>query len=150
MTRVADARERRRYGARMGAWGTGNFDNDDALDWLGDLGDVESLRSALQTVASAHADAWVEAPDCCAALAAAEIVAASRGAAAGDLPEHAVAWVERHGRRCTPHDAALAAAAAARIVAASELQELFDDSPSKNEWHSVVNALRDRLTSASR
>ena len=30
----------------MGAWGTGNFQNDDALDWLGELGDFDTVRTA--------------------------------------------------------------------------------------------------------
>jgi hypothetical protein len=40
----------------MGAWGTGAFQNDDGLDWIGDFCDApgeEALRAALDAVAGA-------------------------------------------------------------------------------------------------
>ena len=64
----------------MGAWGAGNFENDDALDWLAVL-QAEGLPAAgaaIQDVLTL-ADDYLEAPTCCAALAAAEVIAALRG-----------------------------------------------------------------------
>src|SRR5918996_298232 len=65
---------------RMGAWGAGIFDNDDAADWVYELeqaGDDSVLAETLAAVANAGADAYVEAPDAAAALAAAAVVAAA-------------------------------------------------------------------------
>ena len=129
----------------MGAWGTGNFQNDDALDWLGELGDFDTVRAALRVVADAPADAHLDAPVCCAALAAAEVVAAAKGAPAEQLPDEVDAWVKLHGAEHTTTDVALASAAAARVESASELKDLFDDGATNGEWHSVVLGLRERL-----
>ena len=82
----------------MGAWGTGSFGNDDAADWLYDLyeseGDVLLVQS-LSTIATASPSSYLEAPVCCVALAAAEIVAAVEGRPSPDLPGEAGHWLER-------------------------------------------------------
>src|SRR5881398_3493769 len=127
----------------MGAWGTGNFQNDDALDWIFDVGDIEDVREALQAVADEPADSEIDAPTCCGALAAAEMVAASKGAPTKELPDEVLDWVKRHGDKCTPSDVALASAAASRIESASELKDLFDEGGRNEEWHSVVHELRE-------
>jgi hypothetical protein len=57
-------------GYKMGAWGAGAFDNDDALDWLSELGDSPDFalgRAALDVTALEY----LEAPEGSAALAAA-------------------------------------------------------------------------------
>lgn len=67
----------------MGAWGSGSFENDDALDWLTDFCDDPDkglIADALTTVAEMDDSEYLEAPDCCVAIAAAEIVAALKGA----------------------------------------------------------------------
>src|SRR5690242_14698988 len=67
----------------MGSWGTGTFENDTAVDWIGDFadgaGDVEMVRTALTTVADASG--YIDADHGCEALAACEIVAAALGRA---------------------------------------------------------------------
>lgn len=69
----------RRWGrfAAMGAWGHGSFENDSAMDWLGQIvgGDPSIVRAALEyvVVASGHIDV----DDGSVALAAAELVAAA-------------------------------------------------------------------------
>jgi len=80
----------------MGAWGAGNFENDDALDWLAVL-QAEGLPAAgaaIQDVLTL-ADDYLEAPTCCAALAAAEVIAALRGRPASRLPDELVEWLGR-------------------------------------------------------
>jgi hypothetical protein len=63
----------------MGAWGAGTFENDAALDWMGDVrrGGVSVVREAL--LKAANADERLDDSRCCEALAAAEIVAAVLG-----------------------------------------------------------------------
>ena len=66
----------------MGAWGTGPFDNDDALDLFLEIEDAdpeaaaERLRAAL-LVAAADDDSYLEAPAANEAVAAAAVVAFS-------------------------------------------------------------------------
>jgi hypothetical protein len=74
----------------MGAIGTGPFENDDALDFLGDLADLPASQRADAVLAALDgvllSTGYVEAPDMCAAVAAAAAVGASRypQAAAGE------------------------------------------------------------------
>src|SRR2546430_16610875 len=65
--------------AYAGAWGDGNFENDDALDWVADC-----VKSATPVPVSAAIDGavrskYIEAPEGSAAVAAAEVVAAALG-----------------------------------------------------------------------
>lgn len=75
----------------MGTWGPGIFENDETMDFLGDVEEsgVEALRDAFtHVIASAgRAEAWAEST----AVAAAAIVAAAYDDRADLLPEEAVA-----------------------------------------------------------
>lgn len=132
----------------MGAWSASNFDNDDALDWLDDLcdsGDESSVRSALSTVAEWPADEYLEAIDCCVALAAAEIVAAALGNPAADLPEETEDWLDRNAWEPGAEEIRLAHAVITRIKVNSELKDLWEDSDSYDEWLAVIQDLESRL-----
>jgi hypothetical protein len=109
----------------MGAWGSGSFDNDSALDWLGDLADGDAdLRQTLEAAAGADADAYLEVDEASAAVAAAEIVAAGHGKGEDRLHEDAHAWLAAHPG--LPDDlVSLAHRAVERVIAASELQEVL-------------------------
>lgn len=75
-----------------GAWGPGAFENDDALDWTWELESSRGssvLVSAFERVVSSAG--YIEAPDCSAAIAAAEVVAALRAKPHAQLPENVVA-----------------------------------------------------------
>lgn len=130
----------------MGAWGAGAFDNDDAMDWVAELEGAEDeavLVAAFEEIPE-EAGEYLEAPDCSMAIAAAEVVAALRGKPADDLPEEVSAWVEK---KAAPKQSvvALAKAALKRIAAESELQELWDESDSRDEWHGRIADLQKRL-----
>ena len=82
----------------MGAWGTGSFENDAALDWLPELEEADGpdvLDRTLRRVTEAGDD-YLEVDEGAAAIAAAEVVAALLGAPAPDLPDEVRAWVEVH------------------------------------------------------
>jgi hypothetical protein len=134
----------------MGAWGTGNLENDTAADWIADLsegGDADDVRAALRKVLDA--EGYVEAPEACEALAAAEVVAAARGAAGPpEDAEDAIAVAERMPELA---DDALLALGAIGVVLDPERSELYDlwkeaegDGPD-SEWLTVVADLRRRL-----
>ncbi len=85
----------------MGAWGgIGNFENDDAVDWTYDVADskggVKVLITPLRNVAS-ESD-YLEAPDCCQALASAEIIAKALSQDISDLPEEIQVWLKQKKR----------------------------------------------------
>ena len=128
----------------MGAWGIRSVDNDDAVDWVHDLGSDEraELEEAFDAVLVEND--YLEAPECSVGLAAAEVVAALRGQPAEELPEDLVRWLE--GRR--PPDADLVQRAllvCARVRDDSELQELWSESEDYSNWLGVVRDLEGRL-----
>jgi hypothetical protein len=128
----------------MGAWGEKPFENDSALDWLGDLDGVEDLRSTLASVADG--DDYLEVDDCSAAIAAAEIVAAACDGKLDRLAEDASAWLGRHGKQLAASDRALAARAVQRVLGSdSELAELWDEGGTDNEWRRDAAGLVARL-----
>src|SRR5688572_21854583 len=68
----------------MGAWGTGSFDNDSALDFVGDVVEGGDWQAVME-LALAPVEPGEPIRDEVAAIAAAEIVAAARGHAAPEL-----------------------------------------------------------------
>ena len=132
----------------MGAWGSGSFENDDASDWIADFcdePDKELISDALSTVAEMDADEYLEAPDCSAGIAAAEIVAALKGAANPELPDDVKECVAKLEMKADPRMASLALKAVGRIRTNSELKELWDESESPTEWYAAIDNLEARL-----
>ena len=133
----------------MGAWGSGSFDNDDAADFLAEVvesGDVSLLREVIANVLSSTE--YVEAPDACQAIVAAEVVAAALGrpTAAGQQEDALSAWVKRVRPDVDATLAAEARDALTRILASnSELRELWEDSDDFAEWRASVAELRQQL-----
>ena len=65
----------------MGAWGTGPFMNDDALDWIEEfrIEGVSAIDAVFTRVSEGAARGFIEAPEAEMTLAAAEIIAAAHG-----------------------------------------------------------------------
>ena len=126
----------------MGAWGTGSFENDTALDWLGELetDGLVAVRAAFDVLGETF-----DASDGANALAAAEIVAAANGRASEDLPEEATAWVAANRSRVTPADVIAARRAVKVVGERSELRELWDETDSARDWLGAVADLLRRL-----
>jgi ribosomal protein L7/L12 len=132
----------------MGAWGSGSFENDDASDWIADFcdePDKELISDALSTVAEMEADEYLEAPDCSVGIAAAEVVAALKGAASPGLSDDATECVAKLKLKADPRTASLALKAVQRIKTNSELKELWDESENPNEWYAAIDNLETRL-----
>jgi len=130
----------------MGTWGLGSFDNDDALDWLIELERSEGLSAitrALNTTTDGPMD-YLETPDCCIALAAAEIVAALAGYPGPALPEEATQWLRVH-QSLDADIVNKARRAVNTILHSSELDELWRESDEFEQWKAVVINLLDRL-----
>jgi Domain of unknown function (DUF4259) len=134
----------------MGAWGHRSFENDSALDWMGDLedGGASLVGEALDAVADASDDTYLEVDECSAALAAAELVAAALGHGEGRLTEEGVAWLQRHREEARAIGATRARQAVERVYESSELRELWDENGNDTEWHADVRELLKRLAAA--
>jgi len=152
----------------MGAWGTGSFENDDALDWVigwetasegegteNDPGRIAFVIGAM-AVAVDH-KGYLEVDGGSAALAAAEVVAAANGkpsAAMKPGPEADKALTElaswargQHARLLNdPEVRALARQAVTRTTGKdSEIAELWDESEQSAEWRAAAEDLGKRL-----
>ena len=130
------------------AWASGLFDNDEAMDFVGDLAEAPEWRTVVQMLDHVTKTAgYLEAPEGEIAVAAAAIVAASVGdvtilpdshrdlkAALGKAPEGAVA---------------LARSALARVVGpASELDELWQEGEDHDAWLTQIAALQTTLSAS--
>jgi hypothetical protein len=128
----------------MGAWGAGVFENDEALDWLGDLVEANDLGPIRAALAGAQGGGFLEADAAIAVLAAAEVVAALRGRPMADPPEQ-LGEVLAAGHVADDAELVPAALSAVRRVRErSELRELWDDVGSE-DWVSALEDLEARL-----
>jgi hypothetical protein len=136
----------------MGAWGAGSFENDGALDLIAELADGADLTpvtSALAAVNDLGPADYLEAPESEAAVAAAEVVAAIRGARGPALPDEVDEWLESHpsiGLTADLEDAAQRALA--RVRENSELRELWAEGDGLDTWLRSLDDLARRLTVA--
>jgi hypothetical protein len=135
-------------GAHAGTWGDGSFENDDAMDWVGDCVQAASpglVKTAFDRVLNADV---VEAPDASAAIAAAEVVAASLGKPSPALPANLKAWLAAQPRAQIAAQATLAERALKKIEDAqhSELRQLWSEGKA-NQWLTKVQALQSRIAS---
>jgi hypothetical protein len=132
----------------MGAWGTGAFDNDAALDWVWELedGGITAIESALD---DAVRSSDLYAPTDVEAIAAAEVVAAAIGRPLPGLSDEIAALVRHVAPSVTPEHTARARTAVERVLNASELAELWAETDDADEWRGLVEDLIKRLTPES-
>ena len=131
----------------MGAWGVGSFQNDDADDWVATLVDADDLTPIDEALAAAASGAdYLDLLEAAPALAAAEVVAALKGAPGPDLPEAVGEWVAaRRAAGVSPALVASAQQAVTQVLADSELKELWEESDEAGAWHAAVASLQSRL-----
>lgn len=149
----------------MGTWGAESFQNDSALDWLGDFrenGDVSLVRTALQRVVEhgstkqipssiilrllgrCYRTDWLTAEVSSQALAAAEIVAAWLGHPSAKLPDDLLTWLQQHASSWQPDFVPLAQKAVSIIKINSELKDLWEEGDAA-KWKNAVDDLEQRL-----
>ena len=129
----------------MGAWGTGSFENDDAAQWVGELGTItpEDLTNVL--VRAADEPAYLEAPAASAAVAAGEVVAALNGSPAEGAPSAIADWAKKNPKAFTPELKALAMRTLDRVRKNSELKDLWMEADGLNDWITAMRELQGRL-----
>lgn len=132
----------------MGSWGPGNFDNDAAQDWLYDFGENDfrlidrTLAGVAGMVEADELDAW-EAQE---VLAAAECVAAAAGFPPARPPQELAEWLaENSPMQVKPEYIEMARKAVARVLAKSELREVWLESEEFGVWETAVHNLQSRL-----
>jgi hypothetical protein len=134
----------------MGAWGTGNFENDDALDWLGDFSDEPSEELLFEAITEVNeVDEYLESPECSNALASAEIIALLKGFSASNLPEDVKELAEEIEFKPSAGLISESIKAIARIKSDSELKELWEETEHFDQWLSVIEDLEKRLKQVS-
>lgn len=153
----------------MGAWGTGVFENDTAMDWCDEFieapegeGDEENegkhvlLLGPIQMVANPDEEdeESIDADDASVALAAAEVIAAINNKPSEELAKadedplsSLSAWIGSNSedllRKREVRD--LAAKAVQQVLEDSELADLWEESEHAEEWQGVVKGLQKRL-----
>lgn len=134
----------------MGAWGSGSFENDMALDWVVELAetdDLSAVEAAINDVLSE--EEYHDSDPACMALAACKVLAGLKGRPGKSSEDtwEVDPWVEAHRGTLDPPPELLERAAAAidRILADdSELRDLWDEAEGV-EWLAGVADLRKRL-----
>jgi hypothetical protein len=152
----------------MGTWDAGSFQNDIALDWVGDLcenGDVAMVQDALSLVKelrkprhpsiierilrkhSHSREPFLPAEVAVRALTAAEIVAFWLGHPTQTFPENLAEWARQHASSFAPGLVTLARQAVTSIKTKSELKDLWGegDGVVAPNWYSAIADLEQRL-----
>jgi hypothetical protein len=130
----------------MGAWGSGSFENDTALDWAASVQSVDDVSEPFGRLTSLGSGD-VDADLACELIAAADTVAMLMGRKSPDFPED---LRERLADASEPesqlyHDAR---SAVMRVMRNSELAKLWEESAKEagnNEWLASLTDLIDRL-----
>jgi len=128
----------------MAGWGSGSFDNEDAHNWLDQLARLtpDDLK---QLLSRADDGAYLEAPESSVLVAAAEAVAALKGAPAEAAPPAIIEWTSKNKAASLPQMAPLAIRAVQRVRTNSELKDLWLQADGLNEWSANLRDLEKRL-----
>lgn len=145
----------------MGTWGVYSFENDWAMEWIGDLrqsGDASPVRATLARVVDhggtrrptgigklfGRRTDWLKAVTASQALAAAELVAVWLGHPAPNLPEGVTQWLSTREFSSEAGLTSLARQAVNIVKNNSELKDLWEEG-NASEWRSAVEDLERRL-----
>ena len=138
----------------MGAWGTGNFDNDTAAAWVGRLreaGDADAVKAALEAVTEPDSADALGADQGCEALAAAEVVAIAVGHPPDvDPPDRETVdglttWVGEHPQVSVLGPVARRAVDRVAQPGGDLREHWFEDDDDAQAWTRVLDDLRARL-----
>jgi hypothetical protein len=130
-----------------GAWGTGSFENDDALDWAQGFEAKPSMSAIVAALEAATGTGYLEAPEGSAAIAAAEVIAAIAGKPSPKLPAGLAAWARKQPKAEGLQRLPLARKAVERVARGegSELRELWQES-NDAAWQASIADLEGRLS----
>lgn len=133
----------------MGAWGPGSFENDDALDFAGEIESISDIEAALVAAnEEGHAliEGDIEAPLACRIIVAAECIAAMRGHRSDGMPTDLAKKVHGFGKSSIElFD--LARNNVSAVMGHSELLDLWAEAEpeDKKAFNRAMTDLVDRL-----
>lgn len=128
----------------MGAWGTGSFENDDAADWVAQLGSMAPDDLTQIFAQAAHNPGYLEAPAASVVVAAAEVIAALNSFPATEVPAEIVQWVKNR-QAANAELKALTLRALDRVRKNSELKDLWLEADGLNDWTAAIEDLQVRV-----
>ena len=130
-----------------GAWGYDSFGNDDAEDWISNSLVPAHDTTVLEKAVNKVVNKWFssDTPDCSAAIAACEVIAALGGKPAVDLPEEVQQWVARVKQVPSADLRKSAKDALERILKKSEMRDLWGETPDFEKWKATLEDLKKRL-----
>lgn len=129
----------------MAAWGSGSFENEDAVAWLAALS-TKSPDDLTEIFMAADDPGYFEAPAASVVVAAAEVIAALKGSPAQGVPSEVVKWTANQPAP-TPELQALALRALDRVRKNSELKDLWLEADGLNDWTAALQELQTRIGS---
>jgi len=129
----------------MAGWGTGSFENDDAANWLSELGTIAPDDLTRIFVQAADNPSYLEASAARVVVAAAEVVSAL-GSHAEGVPLEIIKWTTNRPAS-TPELKGLALRALERVRKNSELKDLWLEADGLNDWTAAIQDLQTRVGS---
>jgi hypothetical protein len=127
----------------VGTWGTGSFENDDAKDWLAELGTIAPEDLTQIFVQAADNPSYLDAPAASIVVAAAEVLALH--SSANGVPPEIAKWAAKNPQPSPPELKALAVRALDRVRRNSELKDLWLEADGLNDWIAAIQDLQTRL-----
>ena len=128
----------------MGSWGYRTFEDDTALDWIGNFKEQMTPNKLEQTLEEALQASFIDDLIGSGALAAAEVVAALNGKPSELLQEEVSRWAELQSPS-HPNLLTKASKAVSKVFDSSELREIWEDSGSLDKWRLSIDDLLSRL-----
>ena len=130
----------------MGAWGSGSFENDSALDWAAEVQSIDDVRAPFDQVKEAGAG-YIDVDLASEVVAAAETIAMLMGRKSAAFPQD---LAERLAGAGEPESEVYhqARSAVMQVMRNSELAELWEEGAEEthnNEWLAAMTDLIDRL-----
>ena len=123
----------------MGAWGSGSFENDAALDFVAEIETLDDLMAALVCDAP---QAGINVDQACRIIVAAECAAALCGHPCENFPGELAAKLAGIGRSKALEESARTLLS--RVITESELSELWAEAGA-SEWNAAMTNLIERL-----
>ncbi len=129
----------------MPGWGTGSFENEDAQSFLAAL-HLKTPDDLKQILAHAADEIdYLEASQSGVVIAAAEVVAAAKGAPPQTVPPQIAEWVGKIEGAPSAEMNELARRAVNKVRINSELRDLWQEAEGVNEWSAELRELEGRL-----
>ncbi len=131
----------------MAAWGTGSFENDEAVDWAAELEEASDFSLIEEAfVAAEEGEGFIDADTGCVAIAAAEVVASSLGNPGdheGEAAESLESFVEQIGQPASDTIRETALRVLDLVMGeGSELSEIWEVGAG---WRASIRDLQSRL-----